>query len=532
MNRRAFLKSFSIATGGLAFLPNCTFRRGTKKLPNIVLILADDLGYGDVHALNPQSKIPTPNLDALANEGIVFTDAHSNSAVCTPTRYGILTGRYAWRSRLQSGVLAGYAPPLIPKNRLTLAGLLNKAGYVSACVGKWHLGLQWGTKDGYRYDDDWNASGEHVDFTAPVKGGPRQVGFDYFYGIASSLDIPPYVYIENETALGTPVGWTKGQDGYGFFRPGPMGQGFDHGKVLSQLTTKCLSFMEEQTRTGQNPFFLYYAMTAPHTPILPEKAFEGRSGLGPYGDFVVQVDDAVGKILTKLRELKIDRETLVIFTSDNGPSPAANFLHLNHLGHFPSYIYRGAKADIYEGGHRIPLLARWTGKIPAKSQYDHPVCLTDFMATFAQLIGDKLPPNAGEDSVSFLPALLGKTKQPLRADLIHHSINGSFSIRQGKWKLELCPSSGGWSAPTPQQAFEMRLPMLQLYDLSFDLKEQHNLQDQYPEVVHRLLNLLEKQVDFGRSTSGPRQSNDVQPDIWKYLQKRKTEKFGKEEQAD
>ncbi len=519
MQRREFLKHIALSTAFLSAGGLWTYCRSPQSLPNIVLILADDLGYGDVKALNPDSRIPTPNLDALAAQGMVFTDAHSNSAVCTPTRYGLLTGRYAWRSRLQSGVLAGYAPHLIEPRRLTVARLLKEQGYRTACVGKWHLGLDWATKDGYQYDDRWDADERHVDFSGEIKNGPVDLGFDYFFGIASSLDIPPYVYLENRRVVNPKIVRIEGQNGYGFYRPGPASEDFDHRQVLSTLTQKCVQFIE-QTHQHSKPFFLYYAMTAPHTPILPTSAFQGKSGIGPYGDFVMEVDAAVGQLVKALKRLNLFENTLIIFTSDNGPSPMANFQHLAKVGHHPSYIFRGAKADIFEGGHRIPFIATWPQRVPAGHTYAHPICLTDVMATLAELVLFPLPDQAGEDSVSLLPVLLGQHNQPVREALVHHSINGSFSIRKGKWKLELCPGSGGWSDPRPQKAFALGLPLLQLYDLEKDITERKNLQDQYPEVVHELLCLLEKYVAEGRSTPGKVQKNDVQPDIWKYLKKR------------
>ncbi|NOX90472.1 MAG: arylsulfatase [Calditrichaeota bacterium] len=487
-----------------------------KSLPNIVYILADDLGYGDVRCLNPESGIPTPNIDSLAKDGMVFTDAHSGSAVCTPTRYGILTGRYAWRSRLQSGVLTGYSPHLIEPSRLTVASLLKKFGYRTAAIGKWHLGMDWATKDGYKYSDAWGETGEHVDYSQTIKNAPTDLGFDYFFGISASLDMTPYVYIENRNVLREPDKIIPASDGYAFYRSGPVAPDFKHERVLPVITQKAVDFIRNhvQNRKSQ-PFFLYFSLTAPHTPILPTKEFRGKSGIGPYGDFVMQCDGSVGQILNALDELNLSDNTLVIFTSDNGPSPAANFKHLREMGHLSSYIFRGYKADIYEGGHRIPFIARWSGNIPQGSAYEHPVCLTDLMATLAAIVGYELPDDAGEDSVNLLPVLKGGMKTPVREAVVHHSINGSFSIRQGKWKLELCPGSGGWSSPTPKEAREKGLPPVQLYDLSADIGEQKNVQDRFPEIVDRLTKLLKKYAEEGRSTPGKPQKNDVEIKIRK-----------------
>ena len=513
-NRREFLKIVSTgvilsAAGGFSL---CSGKQ--KKMPNIVYILADDMGYGDVSCLNPDSKIPTPYMDSLAEDGVIFTDAHSNSAVCTPTRYGILTGRCCWRSRLKSGVLWGYSPTLIEKERLTVASLLKQHGYSTACIGKWHLGLDWVTTDGYRYSDRSNETGEHVDYSKPLLRGPLDAGFDYFFGIPASLDMVPYVYVENDRVVDTPTEIIKGTQGHEFYRGGPAAPGFKHIDVLDTLTEKAVSFIDRCASTDRNkPFFLYFPLPAPHTPILPRKEFQGKSEAGVYGDFVHQCDWTVGQVMQTLEKHGLTDNTLFIVTSDNGCSPAAGFEDLAEKGHFPSYHFRGYKADIYEGGHRIPFIARWPEKILSGSECDDTICLTDLMATAADILGIKLPDNAGEDSVSILPDLLGTAEAPLREATVHHSINGSFSIRQGKWKLELCPGSGGWSYPNPAKARELNLPEVQLYDLSTDIGERKNLYNEYPEIVERLTKLLEKYVEKGRSTPGKPQKNDREVSI-------------------
>jgi arylsulfatase A-like enzyme len=472
------------------------------ELPNIVYILCDDLGYGDVHALNPErGKIPTPNVDRLAREGMVFTDAHAGSSVCTPTRYGIMTGRYAWRTRLQSGVLFGLSSPLIAPNRLTVAGLLKQAGYHTACIGKWHLGLGWTGQT----TDAGDLKGGQVDYTKPLTDSPVTHGFDTFFGLAGSLDMPPFVWIENDRLTEQPTATKK------WLREGPAGPAFEAVDVLPTLTKKTIAYVEERAAAAKagKPFFVYLPLASPHTPIVPSPEWQGKSGISPYADFVMQTDHSVGQLLDALDQNGLAENTLVIFTSDNGCSPAANVKELESKGHFPSAQYRGYKADIWEGGHRVPFICRWPGKIKAGSTSAQLVCLTDLMATCAELTGAKVPDNAAEDSVSFLSALLSKDTQPLRASVVHHSINGLFALRQGNWKLELCPGSGGWSEPRDPAALRQGLPPAQLYDFGASTEEQKNLQAERPEVVAKLTGELEKVVADGRSTPGAKQANDV-----------------------
>jgi arylsulfatase A len=500
LNRRQFLKTASAA--GIACLAGCSFsERNASNIkttkPNIVYILADDLGYGDVSCLNENSRLKTSALDKLANEGMVFTDAHSNSAVCTPTRYGILTGRYCWRSRLKSGVLGGKCRHLIEPERMTVASMLKKRGYDCACIGKWHLGFDWKWKD---------EQTKKIDYSKPVENGPVQNGFDYFFGIPASLDMAPYVYLENDRVTAAPDHIVDAQEGKGFYREGATGADFKHTEVLPKLTEKAVSYIEGRAES-KSPFFLYFALTAPHTPILPTEQFRGKSKTNAYGDFVLQVDWTVDQVVKALKRNGMEENTLIIFTSDNGCSPMADFEELESFGHDPSYVFRGYKADIYEGGHRIPFIVRWPGKVKANSVCDDTVCLTDLMATAAEITGVKLPDNAGEDSVSILPDLLQTATKPVREATVHHSINGSFSIRQGKWKLELCPGSGGWSDPRPGSDKAKTLPPVQLYDLNKDIGERNNVCDDHPEVVERLKKLLQRYVDRGRSTPGEPQEN-------------------------
>jgi arylsulfatase A len=464
--------------------------------PNILYILCDDLGIGDIHAFNlSRGKIATPHVDALAAQGMSFTDAHSADSVCTPSRYGILTGRYAWRTHLQKGVLNGMtSKPLIADSQLTVPSFLKAHGYETAIIGKWHLGL--GTGEGAK------------EFTDPLTDGPLQHGFDYFFGISASLDMPPFVYIENQKFTEVPTTTKK------WGRTGPAAADFDAINVLPDLTHKAEQYIAGHAADAKSgkPFFLYLAFSAPHTPILPTPEWQGKSHLGPYGDFVMEVDDCTGKVLKALDDAGVADNTLVVFTSDNGCSPAANVKLLESEGHYPSADYRGYKADIWDGGHRIPFIARWPGKIQPASHTSQLTCLTDLFATVADIYGEKLPDNAAEDSVSMLPVLTGapvSAPDSQRQTVVHHSIDGYFAIREGKWKLELCAGSGGWAAPREYAAEEEKLPMTQLYDMDTDEGETQNVAADHPDVVKDLTALLDKYIADGRSTPGPDEPNDA-----------------------
>lgn len=478
----------------------------SNDLPNIVYILADDLGYGDISAYNPESRLATVNVDRLANEGVLFTDAHTSSAVCTPTRYGILTGRYNWRSRLKKHVLSGYSKALIESDRLTVAELLQKKGYHTAFIGKWHLGWDWHLSGQATNLDDLNSRPE-VDFSKPVLNGPKDQGFSYSYGFSGSLDMPPYVYVENNQPTSIPRDTTVSVDDKGFWRKGVTGSDFNHTQVLPHLTDKAVRYIDEQAN-GEQPFFLYFALPAPHTPILPTTGFIGKSNTNFYGDFVLQVDDVVGQVVAALEKNGIRGKTMIIFTSDNGCSPKANFNELASVGHHPSYIYRGHKADIYEGGHRVPFIVSWRDRIKKSFTTNEIICSTDFMASAAEIAGLTLPENAGEDSYSFLPIISQrKYRQPLREATVHHSIDGRFAIRRGDWKLIVWPGSGGWSFPRTQE--DLRdLPDMQLFNLAEDPFERENVVQERPEKVKELRSLLIKYIKNGRSTPGELQKND------------------------
>ena len=476
--------------------------------PNMIFILADDMGYGDVSHAGGLAK--TPHVDRLRAEGMRFTDAHTTSSVCTPTRYSVLTGRYNWRTRLKKSVLFGLDKPLIPDDRTTVASFLSKRGYHTGIVGKWHLGLGWQKlPNGEKRTAEsgpTKGGGWDIDFAKPVTGGPQTVGFDESFIIPASLDMYPYVYLRNgkSTQLATV---TKA-----FKRAGPAGKDFDAINCLRDFARESREFIARSAK-GDKPFFLYLPLTSPHTPIVPAPAWQGKSTLGKYGDFVMETDWVVGEVLAELDKQKVTGETLVLFTTDNGCSPAAGITQLAKKGHHPNAHWRGHKADIFEGGHRVPFIVRWPGKVKANSQYKGLVSTVDFLATAADIIGagGDIKPSEAEDSFSLLSALKG-SEQQTRPSLIHHSIAGQFAIRRGKWKLCLCPGSGGWSAPRPAQALKnKKLPPVQLFDLEADPSEKKNVQGEHPKIVAELVDALVKAIADGRTTQGAKQSNEGWP---------------------
>ena len=496
-----------LSLGSMAVLSGCAQQPQEQKKPNIVFIFADDMGYGDVSAFNENSKIQTTNIDRIANEGVAFTDAHSSSSVSTPSRYSLLTGRYNWRSDLKSGVLMGYNKALIAPDRRTIASVLRDQGYQTACIGKWHLGWDW---------NNIEAGKDSVDFSKPITNGPTTRGFDYFYGIIASLDMAPYVYVENDMPTALPDRETV-NDGMKYWRKGPTASDFDHEQTLPNFINRAVDYIHDKSKDDK-PFYLYLPLPAPHTPILPIKEYQGKSGLNPYGDFVLMVDDMVGKVMNALKEAGVDDNTILVFSTDNGCSPQAKFDELQEKGHYPSYIYRGHKADLFDGGHRIPCAVRWPAKIKPHT-VNQTVCLTDFFATFATIADYQLKDSEGEDSYNILPLLLNeKEGDVIREATVHHSINGDFTIRKGEWKLLLSPSSGGWSFPKPGTDDEVieTLPLIQLYNMKTDPAEKNNVYAEHPEVVKELKDLMIKYVKEGRSTPGTPQKNDG-PEVWKQL---------------
>ncbi len=486
----------------------------TRPRPNIIYIMADDMGWGDVGCYNPDSRIPTPNMDRLAREGIRFTDAHSPSAVCTPTRYGVLTGRFCWRSHLRSNVLYGYEPPLIEPARQTVAGMLQDAGYHTAAIGKWHLGLGYSTKPGCFFDFNrvlpWrNATREMeelVDFTQPLIGGPTALGFDYFFGTSGCPTCqPPYGFIENEHFIeipalyhDTPV-YTS--------RPGMMVPGWEHKDADPRIARQAVQYIRERADQDQ-PFFLYLTADAPHEPCtradVPEFARD-QSGAGPRGDLVWLYDWMVGQVLDVLDETGLTDNTLVMVTSDNGALPGdrqpgqTGMAAYATYGHRSSADWRGYKAHIWEGGHREPLIARWPGHIPAHTVSDALVSLVDFMATCADITGQSLAADCAEDSLSLL-GVLTDPHATVRTDLIHHSQTGVFSLRAGDWKVIFeTQGSGGWAPPAGSEP-EPLTPG-QLYNMADDPGEERNLWTERADVVADLSNRMVHYRQTGRTVT-------------------------------
>ncbi|HIE96392.1 MAG TPA: arylsulfatase [Planctomycetes bacterium] len=468
--------------------------------PNVVFIMCDDLGYGDIHCLAPEtSRIATPCADQLAREGMIFTDAHSGSSVCTPTRYGIMTGRYSWRTRLQKGVVTGFAASLIASDRPTVASFMKQQGYHTGLVGKWHLDFQYlDPKTGEAYKQKQHKT---PPVGAKIPDGPVHRGFDYYHGFHHARNMEAVIENDEVIAHDPTI------------------------NMLPRLTRKSVEYIDQRA-TDKKPFFLYVPLGSPHTPIVPSAAWQGKSPLGPYGDFVMETDAVVGAISNALERHGMTDNTLVIFTSDNGCSKAAGIDKLAALGHKVSAHLRGSKADIWDGGHRIPFIVRWPGHIKPASVNEQLICLVDLFATVEELTGGRVDGMGCEDSVSFLPALAGKPIESTRAGVIHHSISGHFAYRQGKWKLCLAKASGGWSSPKENQA-PKGSPKGQLYDLETDPSETTNLYEAKPGVVARLVSQLKSDVLRGRSTTGPQAKNDVQEIVlWKSAAKSRKKTIG------
>lgn len=481
--------------------------------PNIIYILADDLGIGDLTIYNENGKIPTPNLDKMGSEGMKFTDAHTSSAVCTPTRYGILTGRYNWRTPLKSFVTWGNSPTLIRESRLTVAQLLKDKGYSTANIGKWHLGLNWGMKENAKAYDYFSNFKDRVDFSKidyskPLKFGPNNLGFDYSFAIPASLNMPPFVYLENDkvTMLPTKTSERKRQEyPYTSWIKGDISDDFVHDQVLPVFVDKTMSYIKDHANS-EKPFFIYLPLPSPHSPVLPIAPWKGKSGINEYADFVIMVDDLMGQIFKTIKEQEIEENTLVIFTSDNGCSSTANIPLLKRKDHNPSYIYSGLKGSYLEGGHRVPFLVKWPEMIAPNSVSDATICTTDFIATCADIVNYSFKDNEAEDSFSMMPLLTQKGNY-LREATIHHSKTGVFAIRKGDWKLIVSPNSGVNAAGKPEPP-KKELPEEVLYNLKTDVAEKMNVAEKYPDKVKELKTLLIKQIKEGRTTKGKPQSND------------------------
>ena len=499
--------SGTIAVAVLSFAYLLPVRAAEPTKPNIVYILADDLGYGDVGCYNPTSKIPTPNMDRLAKEGVRFTDAHSPSSVCTPTRYALLTGRYAWRTRLQRNVIGPFSQPLIAEKRYTVPGMLRKQGYATACIGKWYLGWGWPIPgdDGKR------------DFTKPIPNGPTTRGFDRYFG-TDVPNYPPYCFLENDRTVGIPSASAPvGRDAFNI--AGPMVPDWKLVDVLPSLEKRAVEYIEKAAKRDK-PFFLYLPLTAPHYPVVPA-AFRGKSKAGEYGDFVVQTDRVVGEVLDALKRSGVAEKTLVFLTSDNGPEisgevkPGA-YDRLKKYKHSSMGSLRGTKRDAWEGGHRVAFIARWPGKIQPGTTCDETICHVDLMATLAALLEVKLADDAGVDSVNILPALLGeKRKTPLREATVHHSGQGKFALRKGNWVLIFAPSGddnrkqGEPSWFQKDRGYKPHTEAGELYNLANDPTQKDNRYATESAKVMELTALMERYVSEGRSTPGPKQKNDA-----------------------
>ena len=464
------------------------FAASPPEKPNIVFILADDMGIGDCTAYNPESKIPTPNIDRLAAQGMRFTDAHAAASVCVPSRYGLLTGKYAFRTWDQF-------PPQFPNlhdpKQPTIASILKQGGYETAAIGKWHLGIQPLMKEG------------------KVRYSPNTVGFDYFFGMEQSLDTEPYYYVENDRMVAAPTGHTDGQQGDpskcsnpgsqgAMWREGAIAPGFVHEKCLPLMAAKGVEYLKGRPQDGK-PFFLYLALPAPHTPWLPQPEFRGKSGAGDYGDYMVEVDNIVGQVMETLKEKGLEGNTLLIFSSDNGPMwfPA----DVKHYGHSAAGTWRGWKGQFYEGGHREPFIARWPGKIAPGSTSNHVVDFTDMMATFADIAGVEMPEGAGPDSFTILPALLGKEATgSSRTDIISEDHGGArLAIRQGDWKMGLPIKTYQVvnGNITPDTIIDPS--KLELYNLKDDPGEKKNLTSINPGKAAALFELLKASIRKGSS---------------------------------
>ncbi len=488
----------------------------TSHRPNIVIILADDLGYGDVQGYNPQrGKIPTPHIDALARAGVRFTDGHASSAVCSPSRYSLLTGRYHWRTRLQAGIVSPLEGPLIAPDRLTLAGFLQAQGYHTACFGKWHLGWEWdipsGQREMFEPVQEVEASESHRRawrevYAQPIGGGPTTRGFDEYFG-TDVPNWPPYCFIENDRTVGIPSTFLPHevlQAHRGNLLPGPALPHWNLEEVLPTTIDRACSYIERRARTRQ-PFLVYLPLTSPHVPLAVTAQWRGKSGLdSDVADYVMQTDAEVGRVVAAIERAGVAHNTIVVFTSDNGFAMYTGVEHLEGRGHYPSGPLRGYKTHAWEGGHRVPFIVRWPDVVKPGSVSQQLVHQVDLMATAADVLDVPLPADAGEDSVSLLPLLMGHD-QALRDHAVSQAADGLFTLRHGTWKLIF--GKGGGGTKIPHTPIDTR--PAQLYDLATDVGETNNLYAEHPERVEDMTAILERIVNAGRSTPGPARQNDV-----------------------
>ncbi len=522
MNNTMLRLFFTYTIGLLAFSPWVQAQKKLTKKPNIIIIFADDMGYGDVSGLNPEARTATPQIDKLTQNGITFTNAHASASVCTPSRYGLLTGRYAFRSESAARGIRGFKGAVIEPGRATLASLLKNAGYTTACIGKWHLGVGWQTKDDtQQVVFDTNTGKSNVDYTAKITSGPNNYGFDYSFIHPASLDMPPYVFLRNHQTIDpevvltsdiypdhlddTKYAWDKKhvskhdvywQKGV-WWRRGEISRSFRVENCLTEIVDDGISFIEKHaSEKPSHPFFLYMPLTGPHTPWMPTDPFKGKSPIGTYGDFVMNIDHVVGRVTETLHRLGISDDTMVIFSSDNGAYWPQQEIDLQN--HDSNYGRRGQKGDVWDGGHRIPLVISWPSQINSPMVYEHLVSLTDLFATFTELTAQKLSRDRGEDSFSFLHVLEGNTSKITRPSMIHHSSRGMYSIRMEGWKFIDGLGSGGFTAPSKMDPVPGE-PTGQLYRIGSDSLESRNVLLQHAEVVKKLTNEMNKQLESDRS---------------------------------
>ena len=497
--------------------------------PNVLVILADDLGYGDVRCYNRErGRIPTPNIDKLAAQGMRFTDGHSSSGVCSPSRYTLLTGRYHWRTRLQKGIVGVFGEPLIAPDRMTIGSLAKQQGYRTACIGKWHLGWDWPIskqqrplltpksepKDEVARPERKTAAREATPtreqsevwrdiFSKPIAGGPTTRGFDFYFG-TDVPNWPPYCFIENNRTLGIPDGFLSpallGNNQAS--NQGPALKDWKLEAILPALGDRTVRFISESVEKAE-PFLVYMPLTSPHTPLAVNGEWKDKSSLNLFADFVMETDAVVGRVLDALEKSGAAKNTLVLFTSDNGCAPYAGVKDLEAKGHYPSGPLRGYKADAWEGGHRVPFIVRWPGVVTPGTECGQLVAQADILRTLAEMWNVALPDGAGEDSFSLLPLLKGEDK-PVRAHAVSASVGGTPAVRSGSWKYIPAPGSGGWGGEGSQSH------PVQLYNLGDDIGETKNLAATTPEKVNELNAVLEKLISDGRSTPGATQRNDVE----------------------
>jgi len=498
--------------------------------PNIVYLMADDLGYGDVKCFGRErSRAQTPNFDRLAREGMMFTDAHAAASVCVPSRVAIMTGRYPWRfGPAEQGGPWGFLGLQFPPDTFTLGDLMKQGGYATGYIGKWHLGTRMTTTDGGIQTTN------NVDYTRPLKIGPRDFGFDYSFILPGSLDMYPYVFVRNNRF----VGRVNRQRGWSAFnRVGPTEENFEDYKVLDTFAGEAEEFIArhaEAARAGR-PFFLYVALTSPHTPISPSPKFEGKSELGLYGDFLMETDDCLGRVMRALERHGLDNNTLIVATSDHGAASYAGnirkatfaqYKSMQKLGHYSSGVFRGFKFSVYEGGRRVPFIVRWPGVVQPGTRCERLVGLLDVFRTFAEASGQQLADDQGVDSFSLMPLLKDPDAPPVRREMVQKSTR-SWAVRKGDWKLCLCPGSGAvgryGNTPVPEEAYRkalkqfgrrptrsdlLKAPFVQLFDLRNDPGESNNLAAGHPALVEELKGIFQRHWEAGRCTPGPKQSND------------------------